>query len=54
MEITTVEAKKRHSFSYFEYFDTQFYYQCVKCATVVEPKMGGCPECVKDLVLCHA
>ena len=49
MEITTVEAKKRHSFSYFEYFDTQFYYQCVKCATVVEPKMGGCPECVEDL-----
>ena len=49
MELTTVEAKKRHSFNYSEYVETQFYYQCVKCVKVVEPEMGYCPECVEEL-----
>lgn len=49
MELTTVEAKKRHSFNYFEYFEAQLYYQCVICSTVVEPEMGYCSECVKEI-----
>ena len=51
MELTTVEAKKRHSFNYVEYFETQRYYQCVTCSTVVEPEMGHCRKCVKKLEL---
>ena len=51
MELTTVEAKKRHSFNYVEYFETQRYYQCVTCSTVVEPEMGYCRKCVKKLEL---
>lgn len=49
MELTTVEARKRHSFNYFEYFEAQLYYQCVSCAAVVESEMGYCPECVEEL-----
>ena len=50
MKLTTAEAKKRHSFNYFEYFETQLYYQCATCSTVVKPEMGNyCPECVKEL-----
>ena len=49
MELTTVEAKKRHSFNYFEYLETQFYYKCVTCSAVVKPEMGYCPECVEEL-----
>ena len=50
MKLTTAEAKKRHSFNYFEYFVAQIYYQCNKCATIVEPKMRVyCPECVEEL-----
>ena len=50
MKLTTAEAKKRHSFNYFDYVEAQHYYQCVTCSTVVEPKMGHyCPECVKEL-----
>ena len=50
MELTTAEAKKRHSFNYVAYFEAQLYYQCVTCSAVVEPEMGYyCPECVKEL-----
>ena len=49
MKLTTVEAKKCHSFNYFEYVEAQAYYKCVTCSTVVEPEMGYCPECVKEL-----
>ena len=50
MKLTTAEAKKRHSFNYVEYFETQLYYQCATCSTVVKPEMGSyCPECVKEL-----
>ena len=40
MKLTTTEAQKRHAFNYFEYVETQHYYQCVTCSTVVEPYMG--------------
>ena len=49
MKLSTIEAKKRHSFNYFEYFETQLYYECVTCSAVVEHKIGYCPECVEDL-----
>ena len=49
MELTTLEAKNRHSFNYFEYFDAQLYYQCVTCSTLVEPYMGHCQKCRKEL-----
>ena len=50
MQLTTVEAKKRHSFNYVEYFEAQLYYQCLTCSTVVQPEMGHyCPKCVKEL-----
>lgn len=50
MKLTTAEAKKRHSFNYFEYFGAQLYYQCNKCSTIVAPKRGAyCPECVEEL-----
>ena len=51
MELTTTEAKKRHSFNYIEYFETQLYYQCVTCSKVVEHEMGYCPDCIKELEL---
>ena len=47
MKLTTAEAKKRHSFNYFEYFDAQFYYQCVTCSTIVEPHMGAVQNALK-------
>ena len=49
MKLTTTEAKKRHSINYVEYVETQFYYQCVTCATVVEHEMGHCKKCYKEL-----
>ena len=49
MKLTTAEAKKRHSFNYFDYVETQLYYQCVTCSTIVEPNREGCPKCVEDL-----
>ena len=49
MELTTTEAKKRHAFNYIEYFEAQLYYECVTCSTIVEPEMGYCSECVKEL-----
>ncbi len=49
MKLSTVEAKKRHDFNYLEYFESQLYYQCVTCSTVVEPKMGYCQECVEEI-----
>ena len=49
MELTTVEAKKRHSFNYFEYFEPQFYYECLECATIVGSLLGHCSECSKEL-----
>ena len=49
MKLTTAEAKNRHSFNFFEYFETQLYFQCVKCETVVKPEMGYCSECVEEL-----
>ena len=49
MKLTTTEAQKRHAFNYFEYVETQHYYQCVTCSTVVEPYMGHCETCRKKL-----
>ena len=50
MQLTTAEAKKRHSFNYVEYFEAQLYYQCAMCSTVVKPKMERfCPECIEEL-----
>ena len=49
MQLTTTEAKKRHFFNYFEYVETQRYYQCVACSTVVEPEIGHCRECFEEL-----
>ena len=49
MKLTTTEAKKRHTFNYLEYLEGQFYYQCSTCATVVEPYMGHCKKCRKEL-----
>ena len=49
MELTTTEAKKRPSLNYFDYVETQFYYQCVLCSTVVEHEMGHCKKCSKEL-----
>ncbi|RKU08854.1 hypothetical protein C6503_22350 [Candidatus Poribacteria bacterium] len=49
MKLSTVEAKKRPSFNYIEYFETQLYYQCITCSTVVEPEMGYCRECNAEL-----
>ncbi len=49
MKLTTIEAQKRHSFNCIEYFESQLYYQCVTCSAIVEPKMGYCSECVKEL-----
>ena len=49
MKLTTTEAKKRPSINYVEYVETQFYYRCVTCATVVEHEMGHCKKCHKEL-----
>ena len=49
MELTTVEAKERHSFNYYEYFKPKFYYECLECATIVESLLGHCSECLKEL-----
>ena len=49
MKLTTPEAQNCHRFNHFDYFEAQRYYQCIPCSTLVEPKMGHCPECVKEL-----
>lgn len=51
MKLTTVEAKKLHSFNYLDYFTTYFYYQCIGCSEIVEYFAGHCPECTEKLDL---